>query len=301
MEIGDPRYDYRFIGYFSDGQGGAEQDPNGPLVSVSQDGGVVHDMLEFGNFQDGLPEMEVFSNQGARTFWIASEAPHTLPGPILGDPVGSRTQLSISQSFRKDEADASLSFTVTKAKLRGLDPSPAGDAPHVEAFLILQVSILDQLGHLQDTFIEYDELRGQGRANGGPGPCDPPCWTLYTEQFQLGVAVGGLDQGYVEVDLTAPFTHSMDLSDVGVGQEFTFDYTAVAEAHDTAQVDSGGAAIFRDPLDPDSGTYFEFTGLTPTNHPIVVPEPGRPLLVLAGAAVLGAVRVRRRHPRLVAG
>jgi hypothetical protein len=77
-----------------------------------------------------------------------------------------------------------------------------------------------------------------------------------------------------------------------VGQEFTLRYTAAAYALDTAQVDTGGTATFKDPLNPGAGTYFEYTGLTPTDNP--VPEPGGPLLLVAGLGVLLSVRVTRR-------
>jgi hypothetical protein len=87
----------------------------------------------------------------------------------------------------------------------------------------------------------------------------------------------------------------VDLSAVGIGQEFTLEYHMTASAFDYAQLDTGLTVRGRDPLNPDSGTYFEFTGLTPTDNP--VPEPGRPALLVAGAAVLAGLRPGRRHSR----
>ena len=288
--IGNPKFNYRFITYRS--LGGGLYDPD-TLDTVTQIGGTIYDFLEVGEFQDGIPEMEVFSNAGATTFWVAAEAPHTLPDPPAGESVGSNALLGVSQSFRKDELDASLSFTITTAKLRGLDSSRADDARGVAALLYVEVFARDALRHKLYSFFDIPALTGLGRANDGPGPCSPPCWEFTSEgNLPMAVSAGGFDQGYVEVTLTAPFRQEVDLSAVGVGEEFTIQYTAMADATDTAQVDTGGAAIFRDPLDPDSGAYFEYAGLTPTDNP--VPEPGGPLLLLAGLGVLLAARAARR-------
>ncbi|HEX2486528.1 MAG TPA: AAA family ATPase, partial [Myxococcota bacterium] len=129
-----------------------------------------------------------------------------------------------------------------------------------------------------------------------PGPCAPPCWLFEPgAHLSYSVSQGGLDQGYVQLSLSAPFTQQVDLSAVGIGQEFTLEYHMTASAFDYAQLDTGLTVRGRDPLNPDSGTYFEFTGLTPTDNP--VPEPGRPALLVAGAAVLAGLRPGRRHSR----
>ena len=287
--IGSPSFRYRFITYRL--IGGGLYDPD-TLDEVNQTGGIIYDFLEVGEFQDGVPEMEVFSNEGATTFWVAADAPHTLPDPVAGEPVGSNALLTISQTFRKDELDASFSFTITAAKLIGLDSSPAGDQRSVTALLLVEVDARDQLGFSFFHFFDLPVLTGLGRANGGPGPCNPPCWDFGSEgHLPMAVTAGGLDQGYVEVTLTAPFKQSLDLSTIPVGEQFTVTYQAMADAVDTAQVDTGGTAIFRDPTDPNSGAYFEYTGLTPTEP---VPEPAAPLLLLAGLGVLLSARAARR-------
>jgi len=293
MEIGEPLYSYRLDELLSDGLSGSYQ-VAGPLVY--QTGGALSVGDDLGLFTDGLIDREVFSNFGARPFSVLAKTLATLPAPLAGQPVGTLAVLSIAQSFRKDEADASLSFTITEATLIGLDSSPAGDEQRVDVFLAAGVKAYVQPGNNFYTFTALPALTGMGRANPGPGLCSPPCWSLDPDGLPLAVSVGGLDQGYVEVHLTAPFTRQVDLSDVPVGEEFTLIYTATAYAVDTAQVDTGGSARFKDPLDSDSGTYFEFAGLTPTDNPIGAPEPGGAALLLAGlGALLGAGRVRRRR------
>lgn len=290
MEIGSPQYSYRFGTSFPDGF-----EALGPVFY--QTGGALSVGEDLGLFPDGNIDREVFANFGALPFSVMAKTLATLPNPGTQDPIGTHAVLGIAQSFRKDEADASLSFTITRMRFIGLDPSPAGDDAEVFLALRALVEAYVQPGNNFFEFFRAPTLFGLGRANPGPGLCNPPCWSLEADGLPLAVSVGGLDQGYVEIDLAAPFTQAVDLSAVPVGEEFTVLYTSTAFARDTAQVDSGGSASFKDPLDPDSGTYFEFTGLTPTDNPIVVPEPGRTALLLAGGAVLLGLRGASRRSR----
>jgi len=296
MEIGSPHYEYEFHAFKASGGGGWATTPSD--LYPAQNGGVVSFEEEIEQFTDNVPDREVFAGLGALPFGVAVTTLSTLPDPPSGTPVGTDGSLEISQSFRKDRADASLSFTITEAKLVGLDSSPAGDILSVDVGLLVEVEayFVDPFNPFTSLLLEAT-LNGLGRANPGPGLCSPPCWALDTDGLPLAVSVGGLDQGYVEIGLTAPLTRQVEISDVPVGAEFTLVYYAYAWAVDTAQVDTGGSARFRDPLNPDSGTYFEFSGLTPTDNPVLAPEPGRPALLLAGAAILLALRsARRRRP-----
>ena len=109
------------------------------------------------------------------------------------------------------------------------------------------------------------------------------------------VTDGSLDEPYVELQLESPVREEIDLSEVDVGESFTFSYTMYAHAEDSWQLDTGVNVWGRDPLDAESGAYFEFTGLEPTDDPILAPEPGRPALLLAGAAILLGLRAPRRR------
>jgi hypothetical protein len=246
-------------------------------------------------FPDSTFDLEIVVDFGALPFWVGADAPHLGPEPWEdGEVLGTAADLLISQSFRKDEPDATLSFTITEASLTGLDSTPADDVDHVSGQLLIHVVTFKEVGHELFSFTDSAELEGQGRANPGPGPCAPPCWIFEPgAHLPYSVSQGGLDQGYVHLALSAPFTQQVDLSAVGVGQEFTLEYHMSASAFDYAQLDTGVTVRGRDPLNPDSGTYFEFTGLTPTDNP--VPEPGRPVLLLAGAAVLAGLRPGRRR------
>lgn len=292
-EIGEPKYEYRFTQYLADGGSDYHEVVSGPFY---QTGGALAVGVDVGPFQPpppqpNPPEMEVFSYFGALPFSVLAETPVSVAHPHSDEPIGTKASLTIFQSFRKDEEDATLSFTITQAKLIGLDSTRDDDDEYVEVFLNVDVAALDTPDHAFYSFFDFEHLLGLGRADPGPGPCDPDCWAFTGDQLPLAVVSGGLDQGYVEYSLTAPFTRYVDLSQVGVGQEFTIRYTAHAFALDTAQVDTGGSARFKDPLNADAGTYFEYTGLTPTDNP--VPEPGGPLLLVAGLGALLAVRVTR--------
>jgi len=292
LEIGSPSYSYRFGTLYPDGSGWVSE-ALGPVFY--QTGGALSVGEDLGLFPDGNVDREVFSYFGALPFSVLAKTLATLPGPGIDDPVGTHAVLGIAQSFRKDEADASLSFTITRMRFVGLDPSPAGDDRGVFLELRSLVEAYLQPGSNFFELFHAPTLTGLGRANPGPGLCSPPCWSLEADGLPLApVTADGLESAYVEVDLTAPVTRAVDLSSVPVGEEFTLLYTATAFAVDTAQTDSGGSASFKDPVDPASGAYFEFTGLTPTDSPVLAPEPGRPALLLAGAALLVGLR---RAPR----
>jgi hypothetical protein len=285
LSIGNPRLNWEFTSYLSDGQGGiSEEFLLGPF---SQIGGELSDKYEAQLVPNGWPDAEVFSNAGATTFWVAADAPDTPPDPIEGDAVGGRANLWILQSFRKDETNASLTYKLTAVKFIGADPSPPNDNGRPDGYLAINVDA-QKAGDPGPffTFADGAEITGQGAS-----------WLFQApSHLSLAPSVGGLNQSYVELSLTAPFTLQIDLSDVDVGEEFTLLYQIQAEAVDTAQVDTGVSVFARDPADPSSGSYFEYTGLTPTDNPIELPEPGGPALLLVGAAVLLGLRgASRRH------
>jgi hypothetical protein len=80
-----------------------------------------------------------------------------------------------------------------------------------------------------------------------------------------------------------------------VGEEFAVTYTVTADAVDTVQAGKTGIQVSGgfDPEDETDGISFEFDGLTP----IGVPEPGAPVLLAAGGALLVMLRpVAGRRP-----
>jgi hypothetical protein len=271
--IGEPTLAYRFLTDLADG----DQLVEGPVYQV---GGKIEEGREVEKFPDGLPEMTVVIQPGALPFWVDAAAPSTFPNPSGKDPIGTDAYLEIWQGFRKDELDARLFFNVTGARFTGLDPSPPGDQKRPKASLQLSISLL-QPGVLLWTYTAFSQLTGLGGAwdpgNGGN-----------IDELPFGVTGGALDQSYVELSLTGPFRHEVDLSSVAKDEGFTLLYILRAHAEDTAQVDTGINVWGRDPLEPGSGTFFEYEGLTPTNDPDVVPEPGAAVLLLTGLSVLVA-------------
>ncbi len=133
-----------------------------------------------------------------------------------------------------------------------------------------------------DVFAFFDETRLTGV--GG-------AWELQqlSGPLALEVTAGALDGAGVTVGLAAPFVGEIDLSGVLVGEELPVSYLMIADAVDTVQADSRISVHARDPLDPASGVFFEFSGLTP----LPVPEPAPPILLAAGLAVLLALARRR--------
>jgi hypothetical protein len=159
-------------------------------------------------FPNAIPDREIHVDFGALPFWVGADAPHTLPPPFADDePLGAAADLVIRQSFRKDEPDATLSFTITEASLTGLDSTRADDLDHVFGQLLIHVVTFDDAGHELFSFTDAANLTGLGRANPGPGPCAPPCWLFEPgAHLSYSVSQGGLDQGYVQLSLSAPFT-----------------------------------------------------------------------------------------------
>ena len=299
--IGSPHFDWLFQPLMYDSSNEPQYEFADRLESF-QVGGEVHDTYEALLFPNSVPDGEVFSNAGATTFWASSVAPFGTGDPVEGDPVGTWVGLSFRQSFRKDQANASLAYKLTDIRLIGADPSAPGDGRGPGGSLEVDVYIFkerDPNGLILSEFWDWVSIDGLGGGAGweldglgGGGPLALP----------VAPRAGGLDQSYVELALTQPFTVPIDLSGVLQGEEFTLAYYLKAVAFDTAQTDTFMAVHGRDPADPDSGSYFEYTGLTPTDNPLVVPEPGRPALLLAGGALLLCLRRRsRRSGARVAG
>ena len=238
----------------------------------------------------GDPEIRLFINEGATTFWVEAAAPAAHPSPSGEDPVAYQSKIEIWQSFEKLEPDARLFFNLTGAKIVGLDPSPANDqlGPEGELF-VTSVMFKPGGGVFLWEYAAVTTLTGVGRE-----------WELspgvgFHNVLPFVVTDGSLDEPYVELQLEFPVREEIDLSEVDVGESFTFSYTMYAHAEDSWQLDTGVNVWGRDPLDAESGAYFEFTGLEPTDDPILAPEPGRPALLLAGAAILLGLRAPRRR------
>lgn len=260
--IGDPIYDWSLYRYLSNGAGGF----TGPELvdSGEQTGGALSEGILLSGAGD--PHAEVFSSEGAVDFWARARSPHP-PDTDLGQPIGARAELSVSQVFRKDAADATLSFSIPGSEIGAFHFGPEN-----EGLTGIVVHSLEA----GDFFAFFDEARLSGVSGD---------WTFTSGgTLPWEITSGGLDQGGVTVALPEPYERDIDLSSVLVGEEFAVTYHIIAEAVDTSQVKSSIRASAFEPSDETDGVSFAFDGVTP----IGAPEPGGPLLLAIGAAALSA-------------
>ncbi|HSJ99480.1 MAG TPA: hypothetical protein VLC53_20555 [Myxococcota bacterium] len=280
MDIGNPSFRWQFRQYLSTGVGGITAPPEF-VAGSSQFGGALHETADVN--LNSFDELEIFSNAGATTFWSQGRSPFGDP-ELNGVPLGVNSEFTLEQSFRKDEPDGSLSFTITQVRLEGSDPIGIRDNDGLWAYLALYI-VADQGGAPFFSFANAERLGGAGGAweyTHVIGPLAPE------------ITSGGESESGIRIELPEPYVGEVDLSSVGEDEEFTLRYVISLDAVDTAQIDSYVAAYLRDPLEPTDGAFFEFTGLTPTDDPVPAPEPGRAAQLAAAALALGATAHRRR-------
>jgi hypothetical protein len=268
-----PSYEWELYRYPSDGAGGF-----GAAVLVeqgTQPGGALLEGIDLAGSSD--LEAEVFASDGAADFWAGASSPF-VGAADAGDPVGARAELGVSLVFRKDAADATLRFTIPQSELSAAHFF----GPDNEGLSGIVAHSVDAGGFF--TFLEEAELSGTG----GNWIFDDG-----TGALPYVVVQGDLDQNSVRIAFSAAFEQEIDLSSVALGEEFTVTYRLVAEAIDTVQAKSGVDAFGYDRLVPADGVSFEFSGLTQ----IGAPEPGAPLLLAAGAALLATCGRRRASRR----
>lgn len=279
---------------------------HGPLIEFAteldlQDGGVVR-QVQIGNASNGNP---VYAEAGVADdgdiFWVSTDTPNHL---FNADRryIGSEAQVSIYQSYAKDSADASLTYTYTRADVGAFmsvetGPQCQSGEPHcLRAGMISLVKLYDTNGTSVGAGFNKALLWSSGSPLWQSQVDGTTAWPWETEESRAG---GFLS--YV-VGLSGPVTTPIDLSDIGVGEEFTVVYTLYAYSLDTS-ADAGlfrAAEVFaRDPLGGATGVSFDLAGLTPTNNPSVrpaaVPLPGAAWLF--GSGILAVLRFARSSAR----
>jgi hypothetical protein len=232
------------------------------------------------------PQLQVFSNAAATSFWARARSPSGAPD-LLDTPLGSQVTFDITQTFRKDEENATLTFTLTAVELEASDPLPG--APSNDGLWAVLAIYVDGLqdGTPFFHFEDIERLSGTGLD-----------W-VYTHQsgpLALEVTEGGEDQLSITLALPQPYEGVIDLSSIDPTETFTIYYTITADVVDTKQEDSRISVYARDPIDPESGSFFTYSGLTA----IPAPEPGNTLLLATGAAVLLLAGRRRRGSKAAA-
>ena len=281
--IDQPIYEWSFWETESDGLG----DTLDPIEVVSRlrIGGVLdegHRLTFFGT----EPHAHVYSNEGAITFWTDITTPKIGLFPPKHAIIGGQSKLTILQTYRKDEVDATIKFTINDIFLRGLELGGPRSNVGLEgsvsfAMRAHDVSHPGPLHPVIDRFDSLTRLSGRGLEwdidNSGPLALD---------------VTGSVFGPRVTIDLLAPYSRPIDVSSIEVGGLFVVEFTTVTSAFDTVQFDSRMEAYGRDPIDPLRGSFFEIEGLTPMNvgFPTAVPEPETYALMLAGLALVAARR-----------
>lgn len=300
--IGSPLYEWVWEEVRSNGQGGtlSERFAVGPFFQVGGELDQGYQLPPPPPLSSTLTHLKVFANSTATTFWTEAVGPGTGLFPPLDVAVGGNARLGIYQTFRKDEADATLSFTISALTIRAFALGVPG-TEGLTGVLGFTVNVYDNTSGVPlDVLPVLDQFTHVTSLTGTRGD-----WTIEN--------LGPLNVDFIDgtsetttgasVALLAPFTRGLNLSQVPVGEEFLLVYQMFATAIDTEQADSRIQAFGRDPLTPGSGTSFSFTGLTPTNQGFVpgaataVPEPASLVLFALGGLGLVAMGAMRRHWR----
>lgn len=313
--IGEPYYAYFLREWYETNP--APQQNGAELRRVDsgvQSGGTLLRTHDMGQSVLGFPALGMVAGyDDGRTFWSQTLSP--LRSGAERNLIGGQAEINIAQSYRKDTADATLSFSFTAGKLQLLEyGSQRGDGYSLSAYVTFAANLVDhgsaelrwserQLASLYEEFNVRDDrtdntwgftrTQETGPTSSGMSP-----WQWNCDEC------GGPAYGFATATLQAPFAGVVDLSSIDVGDEFTVSFYLMTSAFDARQGETSALAYARDPLSTDdSGVGFTFAGLTPTDRPIiaVVPEPSSAALMLAGLALGGVMFAHRigRSMRLV--
>jgi uncharacterized delta-60 repeat protein len=294
----DPTRSWSFGGI--PGNGGPEIDFGGGTRS----GGLLEELADFGiglmgtNLitstqtipADGRARGFVFGTESGVTYGAFAEAPFA---PIGGsDPIGSISRLTQSQSFIKRADNASLKFKLTAVEFISRDYNLfAPSIGHPDTTLTAEVYFeVRAFSPTHPTiFLTAGGAMTKGtrtaRVFNGEAWNYPfartPLWTLGS----FGGAPTNKDIVHpnfahclgmqAEMKLVEPLPFTIDLSSVAIGEEFTLRSEIFAAAQNRRGggsagdcEESGVQAYIRDPLEM-GGATLEFSGLEPTNRPLL--------------------------------
>ena len=254
---------------------------------------------------DGFATGQIFSTASGVTYGVVAHTADLdlvdgFPDP--NSPVGNKSDLEQYQNFRKDAPDATLRFTVTAVQIQAVDtngsrfpraPQCPAEDEHCLGTMEGEVILAVQAYPVDDPE-PFFHTSGGARVFGWQGNFDFDVWTdsfsrrpLWgDEHFEFEPENGGPFLSHATLDLSAPKTFNVDLSSVGVGQEFTLRIDTHARAYNrrpnlTVEVSdvetfSTVSAFLRDPLEI-GGAMLHTTGLTRTDDPVFDPAPLDPV------------------------
>lgn len=242
--------------------------------------------LESNEIANGI----VTSAVDGRTFQVATEAPLANAG-ILGEVVGSETELIQRLAFVKLEEDATLSFTMPLVRIETHDDNISQGRPcepdtvcdFIRGELDLEVKAFT--GNT-----EFFHVSGNASVSGFAQNWRPsantvigssvPFWRIDEFEFPVTAGPNGASGSQAVLRLLEPQTFSVDLSSLNVGQSFLIRIKANAHAHNrlggppSERPTSAGAYInFETPSASGAGSLFVTTGLGQADVPADDPDP----------------------------
>lgn len=237
---------------------------------------------------DGIATADVGSSENGVTYWVDSEAPRGSAN-VPNAPIGAITRLKQTQSFIKQTEDASLKFTLSLAGIVADDNNAVlgRSCPPVHAQGLLCELIKGELRldvRADTATRSFFHTAGGATLSGYAENWNSevwnyrfsrtPLWAPEDFDFVAEFGEGGEKEAHVSMDLRSPRTYSVDLSSVGVGEEFTLTVETFASTYNRiggapSEFPTSAGAYLRDPLEI-GGATLTMTGLEATNNPLSV-------------------------------
>ncbi len=298
VPVTDPRIEMSIWGILP-------SDPTGPgqLLNVAtQDVAVNGEILireDLGTQGLGIPSsVSAFASEDGKTFWVYASTPNNYRSAV--EYIGSRAELRIEHTYRKDDPNATLSYTHNLVNMLAyVNPEfgpgcrRLGPQDCLQAQLTSLVEVRDSQGRL----VWLDTNGANVTSVFGNTAYEPflvGTWP-WTVDDQVRPVFVDMRIGVVGDSVT----RMVDLSAIDLLDTFTVSFLLESWAIDISSdvgPARGAISTSRDPLSGNTGaTTLDWTGLTPivaSPNP-TVPAPGSLTLVLPALFALLGVRAAR--------
>ena len=313
LVLGKPVYEWEVYELKGDGLVGqlfVEDSATSEGVAAHYDFGSAYRDVEVFSFDgslvvpsDGQATAQIAATADGGDWWLGTEAPLGITG-VPSDTVGTEAVFRQTQSYIKQEPDATLSFFIVEALMQTSDANgildrgcPGGHligllCDAVSARLFLEVRAFTVPAAPFDQFDYFYTLGGSAELTGIAGSWDSRAntgafsrrklWSIEDFEFDIE-SIDNHEEALITMKLARPIFHEyfVDLSSVEVGQAFTLRFTANAKAYNRAasaingrgpEFETSAQAYLRDPRSPQ-GLSVSFAGLEPieTQMPVVLP------------------------------